>query len=138
MGTSMFLTSVNLDYRRLNKKKARIKKAAVKAGNDTVNDLVKLGVHKAKSIAPQFTGRTARLIKGVYTKGQGNQTQGRVITPNRIQNRNFNLPYWMHTSPRAQGHIKSGNRQYMYETTRYLNQIKTRIAKGHGNRINIQ
>jgi len=121
----------------------KLVKAAIKEGNLTSKDLKDLGKRKARSIAPEWSGLTRSKIKARSNRDKDGTswiiTATNILRDGHIRKiAKFDLTRWMHTSPRAQGHIKSGNRQFLYETTRYLNQIKKNVAKGHFNNIKIK
>lgn len=76
----------------------------------------------AKAIAPVQSGKTMRAISFqsqrstlsgtlVGREGHRDKTWG---------NEEFRLTEWMHTSPRALSHIKSGEPRFIYETTNDL------------------
>ena len=141
--SKMVLKINKIDYKRATAKLRRILDESIKAGNLTSEDLKELGKSKAKSIAPVYSGQTRSKIKARASKGKDGVSwliyATNILNDNHIRNiENFDLTRWMHTSPRAQGHIKRGNRQFLYETTRYLNKIKKNVAKGHFNNIKIK
>jgi len=124
-------------YKKLNAAKAKIDHAS----KASVMTLAKAGMYKAKSIAPHYSGYTAKLIR-TRTKKLNDGYESVVLSPNSTRNdghvrriSRFNLVRWMHTSGKAQKHIKSGNRQYMYETARWLRTQSGRVAKGQFNKI---
>lgn len=139
--------TTKVDFRNLHKKLRKVQREVAKRGEATVQDLLKLGMHNAKKIAPFYTGRTAKLIR-TYMKKKSEGSAGIIISPNSTLNdghfrkqTNFNLVKWMHLTKgylRGRKHIKSGNPQYMYETARYLKKIKKGVAQGHFNKINIK
>lgn len=130
-------------FRKIN----RLQRIASRLAIKTVHDLADLGKFRAKEIAPYWSGRTAGLIRAI----KRDDGTAMVLSPNSTKgdaNRmypqyskyqgNFNLVRWMHETNGGPGHIKSGDPQYMYTTTDYLNRIKGRVAKGNFSRINLR
>jgi hypothetical protein len=90
----------------------------------SVQELGELGKQYARARAPYYSGATFRNI--VLMRGKG-KYEARILAKNPTANdghsrriANFNLVRWMHQSPKAEHHIKSGDRQFMYSTRRYL------------------
>jgi len=140
----MVYLKTKVDTSKAERKFRRLLQQVDREGKATINDLVGLGKNFAKSIVPVCTGRTYQFIisrTGTDAKGPF----GRVIARNPTASdghlrkiSNFNLVRWMHTSGKAQNHIKSGDRKFMYTTRDYLNGIKKKTATGRYKRINIR
>lgn len=136
--------TTKVEYRGLQKKLLKTQQAIIKQGTATVQTLGDIGRMKAKSIAPFWSGKTAKAIRTINLLG--NRPSSRIVSPNmyphpssEVEGGVFNLPRWLHTSRNAKMRpSKSGNYQYMYETTRWLNQKKKGVAKGHFSNINIK
>ncbi len=152
------VATTKVDYRKAMVKLRRLKKKLALEGNKTVDNLAALGKANAKKIAPYYTGKTAKLIRVIKTIGESGIATATIFSPNPTPNRGgFNLVKWMHITKgkfrsnnigvikrsggrhghAGQKHIHSGNPQYMYETTRYLKNIKTNVAKGHFDKVKI-
>jgi hypothetical protein len=129
-------------YARLRK----FEKAAERAGKTTVKDLINIGKAKAQQLVPK--GPTGWLYKSIQGKELGGPKPVGMIylTPKIVpvdgvhrwskgNYPNFNLSRWMHTSPRAISHIKSGDPHFMYSTKAYLEGRKMTVAAGNYNRI---
>ena len=120
-------------------------KKIMKTGEVVVRDVAYLGRNYARSIAPKGeTGKTASLIK-VFRGQGGDGPKARIVAQNPTADdghkrniQNFNLVRWMHTSPRAKAHIKTGDELFMYSTRDLLNEKKKGIAKGRFNNINLR
>ena len=131
-----------IDFRNFNKKIIKTQKAIQKSGEVTIFDLGNIGKAKAKSIAPFWSGKTAKAIRTINR--QGPKPTSSILTPNMYPHpmsdgQTFNLPRWLHTSPEASRRSKkSGDYQYMYTTARWLRSVKKEVAKGHFNKINIK
>jgi hypothetical protein len=108
-------------------------------GEATVLQLARLGRNFAKDIAPKYTGKTISLIK-VKTKKLNNGATAQIQAQNSTAGRadGFNLVRWMHTSPRAAKHIKTGDEKFMFTTRNYLNSIKKSVATGQFKNINLR
>lgn len=128
-------------YRKL----ARIEKALYDAGLKTLDQLGSIGLNYAKGKAPHDSGKTAKAIRRINS-GTAKSPEITIISPNMYPHESkspkvkgtFNLPRWMHTSPNAKEHIKTGDRRYMYRTAEYLRRIASKTAKGHFNKIKIK
>lgn len=101
-----------------------------------IDELGSMGVNMAKRMAPEFSGRTRRLIKS-YPVRQGDIYTRYIQSPNptlsdghRRNIQNFNLVRWMHTSPRAREHIRTGLNDYMVFTLDYLEGKADNVARG--------
>lgn len=112
----------------------------------STKELAQLGKQYAISIAPMDTGRLVSLIKVLKNDGDGFYSV-RAVDPipgapssyhgsSRIAN--FRLVRWMHTSPNARYHIKSGSRTFMYDTRDYLRRIKKAKVTGRFKNINLR
>lgn len=127
--------TTKLDTSGLDKKMTRITNKLNKAGTETTTDLGERGKWYAKTIAPKYTGKTADFIIARHGKKQST-----VIARNPTAGRSdgFALVRWMHESPRAQSHIRTGEPTFMFIMRDYLNEIKQNVAKGNFNKINIR
>ena len=103
-------------------------------GELALTDATQFGKQYAISIAPKYTGVTAKSIKA--RTNQRDLTSRIFTVPNsndgpRPRNpggsgqvfKNFNLIRWMHTSSKAESHIKSGKPRFMYETRDELQKV---------------
>ena len=126
----MAMTIKNIDYREAQIKLAKLARQMVKVGNGGVVALTHLGVRKEKSIAPQDSGKTARMIRGIFKQKGNGEMQGMVLTPNWVHHGDFNLPRWLNTSPNAERFIQTGEPRYVEKTMKYLNSIKKSTMKG--------
>lgn len=132
--------TVDVNARNAFRKLNQARMGLFRASEATIENLTQLGKARAKSRAPFFSGKTARMIRAIKRKtATGHESI--IISPNSVKSdghtrrhSDFNLPRWMHTSPKARRHIKSGDRRYMYSTAAYLNRIKNKVAKGHFNK----
>lgn len=110
----------------------RANKKVVTLSQKTVDSLTEMGKNRAKQIAPYYTGKTAKLIRRLPARQRKEGVSGAIIAPNPTKSRsNFNLVKWMHKSNgilRGRKHIKSGEPQFMYKTSYYLEKIKRRVA----------
>ena len=134
--------TVKIDTTKLDAKLERLRKALKKAGTETIIDITEKGKLFAKLKAPHYTGKTADYIIARKNPALG---QGTIVARNPTANdghqrniANFHLVRWMHTSSKAQRHIKSGDRRFMYRTAEYLVQIKKGVASGHFDKVNIK
>ena len=119
-------------------------------GNATVKDLAEIGKRFAQLIAPRDTGRVASFIRIINLRGkEGIKSRIQAQNPTRnppasyrrgggaYPNGKFNLTRWMHTSPRAVAHIKSGDPKFMFTTRDMLNGMKKNVATGRFKNINL-
>jgi len=126
----------------------KFQKQIEKAGQQTVQDLVNIGKEQARVLVPK--GKTGWLYKSIRGKVLGGPNpRGQIFLDPKIlpvdgvhrysegKYPQFNLSRWMHTSPRAQHHFRSGDSQFMYTTGRILNERKKKIAEGNYNKLTI-
>jgi hypothetical protein len=115
---------------------AKAEKKIIKQGYTSTQDLVTVGKEFARATVPKGkTGWLYNSIKGRTTVNnagpKGEIYLSPVILPNDGVHRKkytgqnwkyvrFNLARWMHTSPRAKSHFRSGDAQFMYSTRDYL------------------
>lgn len=131
----------------VNKQKAERKlAAAVKGfkdeGNLALSEIGEAGKQYARSIAPYDTGKVFQNIIKRVSKTEMNAS---VVARNPInqypgepRKRNiakFNLVRWMHTSPKATSHIRSGDPRFMYTTRAYLSGIAPGKVTGRYRRV---
>lgn len=112
---------------------------ARETSENTVDDLLQMGMRYAKARAPYYTGKTAKLIRTRRVSSEDGAS-GVIISPNPTPEKRFNgevfdLVRWMHTSPQAKYHIKSGHRQYMYLTADYLRQKGASVVNNNFKKI---
>jgi len=134
---------VQLDDTKLRNKILRIKSELDRCAEKTAYDLAEKGKWIAKFLAPKWSGKTSDFIiaRKSPVKGESriiarDSTGGRSTESPRSDG--FRLVKWMHESPNARRHIYSGDPKFMYSTRIELNRIKTKIAKGNFERINIK
>ena len=148
--------AVRVKYDKALKKLRDAQRKVVKEGNDSVEELAKLGKLQAQYLVPKNTGDLKSFIKVIRNQSSNELTatitvEGfkaeRIYGPGNYPD--FDLVRWM---ARTKGvfqsnnpfgkagtkHIKSGDPQFMLNTTKYLNRIKKGIAKGKFNKINIR
>lgn len=136
--------AVSINTKRAERRLRNLEREIRQKSDATVNELGRLGKDKAKSIVPYYSGNTFKSIRRRTTRGsQGAEArifiEPYILDDGHVRNiANFSLVRWMHTSPRAVGHIKSGDRLFMYTTRNYLNEIKTGVAQGKFKNINIR
>ena len=124
-------------------------------GSATIKELLEIGENYAKSYAPKFNGTVLRSIK---TREKNKQLSGTIYIEHQSEWGKFRLVEWMHKTGgvgkahylgsdgqwytrktgREDKRIHSGNPKFMYNTRKYLNTIKTGIAKGKFKTINIK
>ncbi len=144
------MAKTTINARKAIRKLQRYEQAIIEKGTATVSDLGLLGKNFAKNIVPYDTGFTYKSIRKKTIRRV--EPESKIfnepsIRPNDVVHRgkprqggivNFNLVRWMHTSPKARSHIKSGDPQFMYTTREYLNGIKGDVARGRFKTINIK
>jgi hypothetical protein len=140
----MAVVTVRVDA--VQRRLSRLQKKFEEEGSLTVNEVGELGKSYAQSIAPRDTGIMVSMIK--WFRPQGDQPNGVIRALNPINSypgepkrRNiadFNLVRWAHTSPNANRHFRTGDRQFMYRTTSYLRQRAPNIARGRFDKAVIQ
>ena len=122
----------------------RTKKNIAVSGKNTVEELTRAGMYHAKEIAPFRTGRTASMIRKRLTM-TNDGSRGIIIAANptgpgeprnKPRSYDFNLVSWMHKKKNYK-HFKSGKANFMEETAKWLNTIKTRVAMRQLNRIKL-
>lgn len=132
------LVRLDIDVSKASKKLFRLERKMRTEGVAGAQEIGELGKFYARSIAPYYSGATFRNI----TLRRGDDESESVIFArnpvagdgHRRNIKNFNLIRWMHTSPRAKSHIRSGEPQFMYKTRDYLAKqaplrMKTRFNK---------
>jgi len=114
------MITVSVDVSRAVDKFKRMEQKLISEGDVTTRKLADLGKAFAASIAPRDTGKTVQGI--VRRKGKAVEWQivAQNMHPHASRLGNFNLPYWMHNSPNAKDHIKSGDPKFMFTTRDYL------------------
>lgn len=142
----MAKTRVIVNSKRAEKKVKMLREKLEKEGELALTDATQFGKQYAISIAPKYTGVTAKSIRGRTNR---NDLTSRIFT---VQNsndgprprrgeakgssfKNFNLIRWMHTSPKAPSHIHSGKYNFMELTKKELR--KTFGAKVTGRWRNV-
>jgi hypothetical protein len=121
---------MSVDRSRAEKKLNNLRRQLPQASAASLSQIAEYGRDYARTIAPYYTGRTMRLIKA---QTGDSRYEARVVAQNPTANdgkdayrsfkgysRPFNLVRWMHTSPRARKHIRSGDRKFMYSTATVL------------------
>lgn len=91
--------------------------------------LARSGVSYMKAIAPRDSGKTINTIS-MRRKGL---VSYRIRVPNirrgSSTRMDFRLVGWMHTSPRARRHIKTGKPNFVYRTIRILKRLGGRMFR---------
>lgn len=129
------VVSITADFSGAFKKLKRASKKIDSGAQEAVNEIGELGKNYARSIAPYRTGQVYRNIK--LFKGKAYEVKIQALNPIRSYPgephqrniANFNLVRWMHTSPKARGHIKSGDPIFMTTTARYLRAKAGEVAR---------
>lgn len=118
------LIQLDVDVTKAAKKLYRLEKKFNEVGRLAITEIGEAGRDYARSISPYYSGRTFRNIK---FRRKESDTQVVIVAQNptasdghRRTIKNFNLVRWMHQSPLAKDHIKSGNPRFMYATRDYL------------------
>ena len=107
--------------------KKRLRSWDRKLSQFTTSELLKLAIagrSYAISLAPEDTGATINNTLAYM----GADKKSASITAFNTVNRGdgFSLPVWMHTSPNALRHIRSGDPRFMFKTQKWL---ENRIAQ---------
>ena len=104
-------------------------KALLLALNKRLKKLTRQGLKIIRAIAPKDSGRTVRSI-GIKRNGFISRTI-QVPNPRRGSSTkmDFRLVGWMHTSPKARGHIKSGRHDFVYRTIKHLRKLGGRMFR---------
>lgn len=125
--------AVTVDAKKAKRKMLLLQAKLREQGKLSVQELGELGKSYARSKAPYWSGKTFRNI--ILRKVDGNEViiQARNSTAQRADG--FNLPRWMHTSPKARNHIKSGDPQFMYRTSSYLKKVGPQRVQGRFNKV---
>lgn len=139
------------DYKGALKKFQLTMRKIKEAGDQTVKQITKEGVLKAKASAPFDSGKTARSIRSKYYDRGEDGADSIIIAPNAHKKEfkdrnpattkfgpNFNLTRYMHSAKGiSSGHFQRGRPDFMNITRAYLNKIKKGVAKGKFNKIKI-
>lgn len=118
------LIRLDIDVSKASRKLFSLERKMQTAANAGIKEVGELGKFYAHSIAPYYSGATFRNI--TLRRGD-DESESVIFARNPVAGdghkrniKNFNLIRWMHTSPRARGHIRSGEPQFMYKTRDYL------------------
>jgi hypothetical protein len=124
------IVRMRVDRSKAERRLAGLRRQLPEAAKRTLAQAAQYGRDYAKTIAPYYSGKTTRLIKA---QTGDTSYQATIVSQNPTANdgkdwsrsfkgysKPFNLVRWMHTSPRAAGHIRSGDRKYMYTTAAIL------------------
>ena len=115
-------------------RKMKLLQAKLKAeGSLSIKEIGELGKSYAKARAPYFSGKTFDNIILRMITGPEVIIQARNSTAGRADG--FNLPRWMHTSPRARSHIGSGDPKFMYRTASYLRKVAPGRVQGRFSKV---
>ena len=102
-------------------------------GKAAIDKMAKAGLKKAQSIVPVYTGDTFRAIKIVPRRDRNGDPYSAIEAVNILDDghvrsiANFDLVRWMHESPKAKKHIKTGEPKFMDKTATYLRSNKKSI-----------
>jgi len=131
----MAKVTIKYDIRKAEKKLKEAKQFYTKKGEDSVNILARMGQAYAKSIVPRDTGKTANLIK-VFSGTDSEGPYAKIIAQNPTANdghfrqmKNFNLVRWMHTSPKAASHIRTGDERFMFTMAERMQIESKRVVR---------
>lgn len=138
----MVSTKINVDTRRAVRKLNRVEGEVKRLSLEVVQELSVKGKDYAKQISPYQTGRTRSLIRAdVYPRKWG--AEGIVSATNILKDGhsrnipNFDLVRWMHESPKALDHIRSGDPLFIYSAREYIRRISLDVAKGKFTKVNV-
>ena len=137
-----------VDTTKLKKKLSKLEAGFDAASTKSLNKLGELGKTYAKSIAPRDTGVIVRNIHFRTVDGKrvtvfandpfsvGSNGKKSIPYPGqRPRKKKFNLVRWMHMSPSAEHHIKTGDEKFMYSTFDYLRRLAPGIVESDFNQV---
>ena len=136
----------SVDTKRLDRKMTKLILGFKDAGAFSLKEIGELGKTKARLLAPKLSGRTFQGITLMKNDGREVRIVAKNPTASDGHKRGngstryftrgkFNLVKWMHTSPRAVYHIKTGDHLFMYSTADYLRRVAPQIVESEFNKI---
>lgn len=128
---------MDVDASKALKKLNRLRHKFIREGKLSVQDAGELGKQRARLEAPYYSGKTFRLIK--LMKGSS-ENEAIIMAQNPTPNKTwgggkFNLVRWMHESPKADDHIKSGNPRFMDAAYDYLRKVAPNTVRQRFDKI---
>jgi len=135
-----------VDTRKLNLRLGKLAAGFKDAGELSLKTVGEMGKARARLLAPKYSGKT---FQGISLFGpQGGEfkivaknptasdgwSRGAGSAPYRTRGK-FNLVKWMHESPSAAAHIKTGDHQFMYTTADYLRGLAPKVVRAEFNKI---
>ena len=123
-----------------------------KIGENTLREITKEGVLKAKSTAPYDTGLTAKAVRSIFLK-RSDGAESKIIAPNAHKKQftkrvgkkagkygaSFNLTRYMHSAKGiSSGHFRRARPDFMNLTRAYLKKIAKTRAKGNFDKIRLK
>lgn len=133
----MVTATTSADTSGAEKKFLALERDILKGADESLETVGDAGKQFARSKAPYLSGQTFRKIK--LLRGDGMEVK--IVATNILHDGHkrkfarFDLTRWMHQSPRARSHIKSGDPKFMYATAAYLRRLAPVTVQKRYNRL---
>ncbi len=133
------MVTVTVNQRGANQKFKRLEQSLFEGARKTGKFLAQLGVAKAQVLAPKYEGKTAGAINAKPTEISRARVKWQIVAP---EVHNFPVVKVMQgNSSFAKTHWQKRTeeeRKFMLTTKKYLNDIKSGVAKGGFRNINLK